>query len=241
MVKKVKSQVLSKTFFITLKKKSVVTRPSGQRRAADVTTRGLQKGTRCSLHNVQRSSPILITAWKDDLDAELLLVVCSVTVVAVSVGPARAPVTIAATLTPAGIVVSGASVTPTPGLKAATSIASVSSTSGEPTAPTAAPTEEASASSGATPISSGPVVRGLAGLVNSDLPSVHRLPIHSHHGIFSVIDVLKGDKPKASGSLGLPVLHHHHFRDLPVLGEDLLQRLLIGVEAQPSHEKLAFI
>lgn len=31
------------------------------------------------------------------------------------------------------------------------------------------------------------------------------------------------------------------FGDLPVLGEDLLQSLLVGVEAQPSHKKLAFI
>lgn len=199
-------------------------------------------GTRCSLHNDQRSSPILITAMEGRSGrGGLLLVVCSITVIAVSVGPSRAPITIAATLTPAGIVVSGASITPTPGLKAATSIAPVSSSSGEPSAPASSPTEKAPASSRATPVSSGPVVRRLASLVNSDLPPVHRLPIHSHHGVLSVIDIFKGDKPKASGSLGLPVLYHHHFGDLPILGEDLLQRLLVGVEAESSHEKLAFI
>lgn len=192
----------------------------------------------------QRSAklPHLITAMEGRSGRRgLLLVVCSIAVIAVSVGPTGASIAIAATLTPAGIVVSGASITTTPGLKAATSIAPVSSSSGEPSAPAASPTEEAPASSRATPVSSGPVIRRLASLVNSDLPPIHRLPIHSHHGILSVIDIFKGDKPEASGSLSLPVLYHHHFRDLPILGEDLLQRLLVGVEAETSHEKLAFI
>lgn len=52
---------------------------------------------------------------------------------------------------------------------------SIALTSGEPTAPASAPSEEAPAAGRATSIASGSVVGRLAGLVDSDLPPVHRL------------------------------------------------------------------
>lgn len=50
----------------------------------------------------------------------------------------------------------------------------------------------------------------------------------------------EGDETKTPGSLSLPVFDNDHFRNRTEAAEVVFQSLLIGVEIEPSHEKLPF-
>jgi len=50
----------------------------------------------------------------------------------------------------------------------------------------------------------------------------------------------EGDETKTPGSLSLPVLDNDHLGNRTEAAEVVFQSLLIGVEVEPSHEKLPF-